>query len=262
MNRLEFAKDLARKCGKVILDRSKQQISAELKQGIEIVTKTDLEVENLAAELIASSEFDYPVLAEEIHKAAVESQDLWVIDPLDATTNFSKRIPRVSFSVAYCRNDGIPIVGVVYNPFTGELFYAESGSGAYLNDERICVSDIKNLAEAVVCVDSDYGKPEDRERGIKLYSLLAPPATRGIRQYASAALDLCYVAAGKLDSYVCAISPQKFTAWDFAAGGLILEEAGGRFTDFQGNPWNLKTIDRLATNKHLHNALMEKLRHL
>lgn len=257
-SQLNFIRYLSEKAGEVITISLNKPQWVESKAGFEIVTKTDKKVERLLLQLIAESEFNYPVISEEAYtgKENIKSEYLWVIDPLDGTTNFSKRIPRFSCSIALVHN-GKSIVGVVYNPITNELFYAEKDKGAWLNNESLHVSPTKILKEAVICIDSGYSSLKERNKGVEVFKILAGH-TRGIRLTASAALDLCDVAYGRYDAYICPAGP-RFSGWDFAAGGLILNEAGGKFTNFEGKEWDLKLIDRLASNGHLHKNLIKTL---
>ena len=257
MNELEFSKILAKEGGKIILDALKLPIITQRKEGIEIVTKTDFEVEKKLVEMIKNSQYNYPILGEEIEKSDIDSEYLWLIDPIDGTTNFSRRNPRFSCCVCLVHN-GKPIVGVVFNPVSNELFYAKRGGGAFLNDKSIYVSDVNEMKSSTICVDSPYFSSLGRKRAVELYSRLAPPITRAIRQTASAALDFAYVAAGIFDAYI--LPTTKSTPWDFAVGGLIVEEAGGKFTDFKGSTWTLSTTDRIVSNGHLHDYLIEILK--
>jgi myo-inositol-1(or 4)-monophosphatase len=210
--------------------------------------------------MIKNSEYDYPILAEEVEKADLDSEYLWLIDPVDGTINFSRKNPWFCCCVCLAHK-GKPVVGAVFNPVSNELFFAERKKGAFLNEKRIHVSDVKTLQLSMICIDSPYFRPIQRKRGIELYSRLAPPVIKAIRFTASAGLDFCYVASGVFDAYVLTGTKDP-SPWDFGVGGLILEEAGGKFTDLRGNDWSLTTTDRIASNGHLHDKLLEILKGL
>ena len=192
----------------------------------------------------------YGMLAEEGGEVAGEEDARWVVDPLDGTTNYAHGLPLFSVSIAL-EKAGEVIVSVVYDPKGEEMFTAERPRGARLNEESIGVSDADELVRALVVT----GFPYDRDEvpaALELFGRLSIRA-QGMRRLGSAALDLCYVAAGRLDAYY----ESGIHAWDIAAAGLILEEAGGRITDYRGRPFEMEGGEMVASNGPLHPALIE-----
>ena len=195
------------------------------------------------------------VIAEE-----TEQQDwgqsgfVWVIDPLDGTTNFVHCHPHFCVSISLVR-DNVPIVGVVYAPIYDELFYGVRGRGAYCNKEPMLVSQTTSLYTALIA----SGFPYSRETRVLLPLLervqRVLQASHGFRRAGSAALDMCYVAAGRLDAYW----EEDVRAWDIAAGVVCVEEAGGRCTDLKGHPCDIFTGQVIASNAHIHNELLTVL---
>ena len=199
---LEFAKYLAKEAGKIMISYFGKASISEKGVNCDIVTEADMAVDERLRALIKDSNYDYPILSEENDaKVRLGSEHLWIIDPIDGTVNYSKKSSRFSCSIALAHGGSV-CTGVVYAPILSELFHAERGNGAYLNDECIHVSDTCELRDAVICIDGGYRSTKDRERRINLYSVLSPPVIMGIRQTASAALDLCDVANGRFDAYV------------------------------------------------------------
>jgi myo-inositol-1(or 4)-monophosphatase len=180
-----------------------------------------------------------------------ENEIMWIIDPLDGTTNFSRHIPLFTISLAaYHGNKGL--CGVIYQPLTNEIFVAERGKGAYLNGKRLKVSLIKQLSEAVLGTGFPSEEPEI-DRHLKQLSYFIQTGA-SLRNLGSAALNLAYVAAGKIDGFwINYLHP-----WDFAAAKLLIEEAGGEVTGYDGLPLNLTDSTNLvATNKLLHSTMIK-----
>ena len=180
-----------------------------------------------------------------------EEDARWIVDPLDGTTNYAHGLPIFCFSLALERV-GEVILGVVYDPIREEAYVAERGGGATLNGEPIRVSDTDELIQALIATGFPYDRPKMPE-ALELFGRFAA-ITRGMRRLGSTALDLCYVAAGRLDGYY----ERGIWAWDIAAGALILEEAGGKVTDYQGGMLDLEDRQIVASNGTL-NAAMTKL---
>jgi len=168
-------------------------------------------------------------ISEEKGRKESTSGYVWIIDPLDGTVNYSRGIPHFSISIG-CRYKGEKIFGLVYDFIKGELFWAKRGEGAFLNGERIKVSAVKNLEEAIIGFGLMKGK-EEIKTGMKIFSSLAEKVKK-IRMMGSASIDLCYVGCGRIDGFV----ELGLNEWDIEAGSLIVEEAGGNFKkeDFEG----------------------------
>jgi len=224
-----------------------------LKSPIDIVTETDKKAERTIIEIIGRAFPKHSILAEESGVQQGEESSKWIIDPLDGTTNFTHSFPEACVSIAYEYRGAIKLAGV-FNPFHDELFWAEKGKGAYLNDKRIHVSKTKRLTESLVAT----GFPYDRRRFARYYINMMETVMqtcRGIRRLGSAALDLCYLACGRYDAYW----EFKLNPWDQAAGILIVREAGGHCTNFMGKPLSVYEKQTLATNSHVHREMLKVL---
>lgn len=225
-----------------------------MKGVINLVTEADLAAE---AAIIASLDEDTPgtnILAEESagHNLKPSAGKVWVVDPLDGTTNFAHGFPVFAVSVALLV-DGIPVIGVIYSPMLDELFCGVRGTGAWCNGEPIQVTDTGFLIESLVGAGIPY-ELESVLPGIIKQLQAIIPKVRDIRRSGSAALDLAYVACGRLDAfYEIDLCP-----WDTAAGWLLVEEAGGTVTDFSGNTYSAFDSEILASNGTLH-AQLQKL---
>ena len=185
--------------------------------------------------------------------AGDDSSNRWIVDPLDGTTNFLHGIPHFAISIALER-DGKPYAGVIYDPVRDELFWAENGTGAFLNDKRLRVSARRTLPSALIATGMPF-RARARHPGHVAVLDRVWGETAGVRRFGSAALDLAYVAAGRFDGcWEVALSP-----WDIAAGIVIVREAGGIVTEVAGGPGMMTSGDVLATNGHLHRPLQELL---
>ncbi len=220
----------------------------------ELVTEYDVKIEDfLTTEL---SKFDgFNIVAEEKHFDE-EIKNSFIIDPIDGTTNFLHQIPFCAISVGIYQN-GFERGGIVYNPITNEMYWAKKGEGAYLNDKKISVSDVDVFQRALIGTGFPYSAADNEEdlRWVvsKLQKLL--PKVQDIRRFGSAALDLCYVANGKLDGfYEINLKP-----WDVAAGKIIVREAGGIVTNNYGEDYEFWDKCIVATNGRFHQEFVEAL---
>jgi myo-inositol-1(or 4)-monophosphatase len=212
------------------------------------VTEVDIAAEQAIVSLLEAEGGGVGVHGEE--RGGVDIADAWVVDPLDGTTNFAHGLPTFAVSIAL-EKAGTVVLGVVYDPIREETFVAERGQGARLNDGGIGVSETDELVRALVVTGFPYDRDEVPE-AVELFGRFSVRA-QGMRRLGSAALDLCFVAAGRLDAYY----ERGIHAWDVAAAGLILEEAGGKITDYQGRPFELEGEEMVASNGPLHPALIE-----
>lgn len=226
---LESAKEYARRAGMIQLGYfRKSDISIEDKSThADIVTVADKESEKAVLAGLAADYPDHSILSEESGANALESDWRWVIDPLDGTTNFSQGLPMFSVSIGI-QYKGETVVGVVYAPVLDELFHAVKGCGAFLNDKPISTSRKADLGAAVVATGFPVDKLFNPDNNLSAVSRVMP-VTRGLRRLGSAALDLCYVAAGYLDAYW----EIDLHEWDVCAGTLIAEEAGAEVVRFR-----------------------------
>lgn len=221
-------------------------------QSLGLVTQADLDAEKAIIELVKGHFPDHNFLAEEGHASQPTDGQLWVIDPVDGTNNFAHGIPHFGVSIAYCE-DGQIKCGVVANPISGEICWAEQGRGAWLGDQRVCVSDEKTLQDTIAVTGFYYDRGEMIDVTLSTVRQLFDRNIRGIRRFGSAALDLCYVGLGRFGGYF----EYRLNPWDYAAGKLFVEEAGGKTTNCAGDEIGLSTSSMLATNGHLHSDFLE-----
>ena len=238
---LKAARGLIRDFGEV------EQLQVSVKGPGEFVSTADLSAERTLRAELTRARPGYAMLFEEGGATAgTDSRNRWIVDPLDGTTNFLHGIPHFSISIALER-DGEIVAGVVYEPTRDEMYAAEKGFGAYVNDRRLRVSARRRLDEAVIGTGMPYGaRADDPGYGYTLAAIMS--ATSGVRRMGSAALDLAYVAAGRFDGFwEFGLAP-----WDIAAGILLVREAGGYVSDMAGGHDMMTTGDVLAANDHLH----------
>ena len=254
--RRTLAEQLARAAGGIQRGRYGTTLDVRSKgAAIDLVTEVDRACEALIVDTLRRECPEDAVLAEEGGGVEREQADWrWVIDPLDGTMNFAHAYPRFCVSIAVQRR-GRPEIGVVYDPLLDELFAAERGAGASLNGAPIQVSEERELGRALLATGFAYDVHESDDDNLDHFARFAKRA-RGLRRDGSAALDLCYVAAGRFDGYW----ELKLHPWDVAAGNLIVDEAGGRSSDFAGAPATGDGRETLATNGHLHAAMLEVIR--
>ncbi|MBU9888822.1 MAG: inositol monophosphatase [Candidatus Omnitrophica bacterium] len=244
--------DALTRAGKIVKTNFGKPQKISKKGVFNLVTEVDKAAERAIVDLILKKFPRHAVLAEE--SPAVEgSEGRWIIDPIDGTTNFAHGFPTVSISIAFEREERLEMGGV-FDPFRKELFFAERGKGAVMNGKKIRVSKVPALSDALLAT----GFPYDRDKNPDDYlAMLRAFITRiqGVRRGGSAAIDLCYVACGRFDGYY----EMKLSPWDKAAGMIMVQEAGGRLTDFSGNPLTLLGIQNLATNGRIHEAMLAAL---
>jgi myo-inositol-1(or 4)-monophosphatase len=228
-----------------------QRVTVEYKGDADLVTIADRNSEALIRERILGLWPTHAILGEEGGLVGTGSDYRWYVDPLDGTTNFAHGFPVfcVSIGIEY---KGRMIAGVIYDPTRDELFAAEQGSGAYVNQQRIQVSKTAKLSESLVGTGFP-SKKRHKNPNIFFYHHLTL-RTHGVRRAGSAALDLCNVASGRLDGFW----EFNLNPWDTAAGVLIVEESGGQVTDFAGRPFQLQGHETLASNGLVHRALMDE----
>lgn len=239
------ARGLKRDFGEVAL------LQVSRKGPADFVSAADKKSEKILFEELSRARPGYGFLMEE--SGQVDGKDkthVWHIDPLDGTTNFLHGIPQFAISVALER-DGQLVAGLVYNPVTDEMFMAEKGQGAYLNNQRLRVAQRSDIREAVVCCGIPHiGRGDHRQFLNELSQVMA--VTAGVRRSGAAALDLAYVAAGRFDAFW----ERKLSTWDMAAGAVLVREAGGYVADVNGNPGYMQTGDIVAGNEAMHRDLI------
>jgi len=252
---LELARRLARRAGALQRERYETGFRIDTKSAaIDLVTEVDRACEALIVEGIQDARKDDAILAEEGHGGDREGAPVrWIIDPLDGTTNFAHGFPRFCVSIGI-ECDGKRSVGVVYDPLLDECFEAVLGEGAWLGTRRLHVTKEAKLGRALVATGFAYDVHVSENDNLASFRNVVKTA-RGIRRDGSAALDLCYVAAGRIDAYW----ELKLHPWDIAAGFLIVEEAGGRLSDFRGGPPDRSGREVVATNGPVHSELLDQL---
>lgn len=253
---LDLARELAAAAGAIQRDRYETGLTIDTKSAtIDLVTEVDRACEKRIVDGIQAARPDDAILAEEGHNSGNgdRSPFLWIIDPLDGTTNFAHGFPRFCVSIGVERA-GQRVAGVVYDPLLDERFEAVLGEGAWLGERRLRVTTEPLFGRALVGTGFAYDVHRSDDDNLASFRNVVKTA-RGIRRDGSAALDLCYVAAARLDAYW----ELKLHPWDVAAGFLIVEEAGGRVSDFRGGPADRTGREVVSSNGLLHEALLEQL---
>jgi myo-inositol-1(or 4)-monophosphatase len=219
----------------------------------DLVTESDTGSESLIIDTIKKTFPTHGILAEESGCDNNQSECVWIIDPLDGTTNFAHNIGLFAVSIAFSIKGDIA-VGIVLNPITGELFSAVRGEGAQLNGITIKVSETTSLSESLLVTGFPYDIKEiEKPLQTRFFNCLKP--SQGVRRLGSAALDLCFVASGRFEGFW----EENLKPWDTAAGSVVLNEAGGKLSDFSGNSYNIYKNEILATNGKIHNEMLKLL---
>ncbi|MDP1852927.1 MAG: inositol monophosphatase family protein [Candidatus Omnitrophota bacterium] len=259
MNKVDFLKIAilaAKEAGKIHKKYFNTKFKVKTKSSsFDLVTAADIEAEKTAVSVIKKYFPDHNFLAEENKYKKTASEYMWVIDPLDGTNNFYSGLPIFCSSIAILKNNE-PIVGAIYDVTRDELFYAEKGKGAYLNGKKIHVSRISDLKQSLFITGFYYDRGKEMDENLKKIRQFLIRRIIGIRRLGSAALDLCYVAAGR----ACGFWEFKLSPWDFAAGILIVNEAGGKVTDRYGKKVKMEKSFIAASNGKIHNKMLKILK--
>jgi myo-inositol-1(or 4)-monophosphatase len=246
---------IAREAGALLLEKFKQRIGFTYKGDVDLVTEADKAAEKLITDRIRQQFPGHDLFGEEGTRTDMGSDYRWYIDPLDGTTNFAHGFPVFCVSLGL-EFKGERVAGVLYDPTRDEMFAAEKGGGAFLNGERIQVSKVDNLAECLTGTGFPSHK-RHKNPNINFYHVITL-RTHGVRRAGSAALDLANVASGRLDVFW----EFNLNPWDTAAGVVLVTEAGGKVTRFDGSPWLLDSKETLATNGIVHQAMMELMQQI
>lgn len=247
--------EAAREAGKIIHHYFEGTFSIENKDSINnLVTEVDKHSETKIIEVIKSYYPGHSIISEEVGELIQDSDYQWIIDPIDGTVNFAHGIPICCVSIGLKHKDEL-LLGAVYNPMMNELFFAEKGKGAFLNEKPIRVSDKKDFATACLVTGFPYKWPKTYEHPIKVFERFVLEGLP-VRRLGSAAIDLCWVACGRFDGFW----EYNLNSWDVAAGYLIVQEAGGRITNFDGSPYSVFDKETLATNGHIHEDMLQLIR--
>lgn len=252
---LNFAIETARDAGQLLLEKFGRITTVTKKGDINLVTEADLASEALIIERIKSHQPRHSILAEEAGEAVTIGGDntwKWIIDPLDGTTNYAHGYPCFAVTIAL-EHDGEVVLGVTYDPTRNELFAAEKGQGATLNGKPIRVSATEELGNSLICTGFpyDFKRKDDFARHLTQFLL----NSRGVRRDGSAAIDLAYVACGRFDGFW----EEGLKPWDLAAGRLLIEEAGGWVTNYDGSAFSIYSPPVVASNGKIHNEMLAVL---
>lgn len=252
MYQLEIARRAARAGGEIIQRYFHEGVDIRSKQGASLVSDADVESEQAIARLIGEAFPGHAVLGEEEHAGDVSAEHLWIVDPLDGTSNFAHHIPHFSVSIAYY-HDGEPQCGVIFNPIRDDWYEAVRGQGATHNGRAVHVSGKSQLSEVLIGVGFYYDRGAMMEATLAAIRDLFRAQIHGIRRFGTASLDLCHVGCGLYGAFF----EYQLSPWDFAAGRLFVEEAGGRVTTCDGADLPIARSTVLASNGILHEAMLE-----
>lgn len=252
INFLQVARETAQEAGRLLLAEFDRPRVVEYKAEVDIVTAADRKSEEMIVERLHTFFPQHAIVGEEGGRREAQSEYCWYVDPLDGTTNFAHGYPVFAVSLGLARGDDL-LVGVVYDPVRDEMFHAVQGEGACLNQRRIRVSSVPRLTESLVATGFPTRK-RHKHPNIAYFHRFTM-LTHGVRRDGSAALDLCYVACGRYDGFW----ELNLNSWDTAAGVLVVREAGGAVTDFQGQSFRFDQEDILATNSRIHPEMQQVL---
>lgn len=251
---LDTAIRAATEAGTYLKDTFSKRPKIEFKGKIDLVTERDRKSQEIIFNIIKREFPGHSILSEEDLNIEKDKELLWLIDPLDGTTNYAHSLPIFSVSIAFLEQ-GKTMAGAVYNPMLEEMFRAIKGDGVFLNNKQIHVSQSKDINNAVLATGFPYDLRESEITNFEQFKHFLFEA-RAIRRCGSAAIDLSYVAAGRFDGFW----EFKLSPWDTAAAILFVTEAGGKVTDFSGNAFNPFMKECLASNSHIHSRMMEILK--
>jgi len=235
--------------GKLLMDKFESGLRVEFKGKYDLVTEADRQAEALIIKLIRERYPDHDFLAEEGDYAEAGSDYRWIIDPLDGTTNYAHGFPWFAVSIAL-EVKGRLELGVVYNPYVGDFYVAERGSGAFLNERRLKVSTIDTLERSLLATGFAYDHKKCKANNYDYFTRFQKEA-QACRRPGAASLDLASVAAGRFDGFW----ELKLKPWDLAAGILLIEEAGGLVSNFDGLPMTLESQECMASNRLIHEEM-------
>jgi myo-inositol-1(or 4)-monophosphatase len=251
---LATAVEIVLRAGEIQMAGRESGFRVAKKGAIDLVTEVDLACERMCRDVLAERFPDHDILAEELSAGPGEvarARYRWVFDPVDGTTNYAHGLPIFCASLAL-ELDGQPIVGAIYDPSRRELFTAETGQGAFVNGARLKVSGTEALGDALLVTGFPYDMHVRGPELVELFGHFLHKA-RAVRRLGSAALDLCYVAAGRFDGFW----EQHLKPWDVSAGALMVTEAGGRITGMDGAPFDARAAHLVASNGLIHRAMLD-----
>lgn len=253
---LDAAADIAIRAGQMAKNMAKNRHTVMMKGEIDLVTEVDIKAETLIVDELLSRFPDHGILAEERGFAQAETDYIWIIDPIDGTTNYAHGFPVYAVSIGL-EYKGEVIAGVIYDPNLDELFAAEKGKGAFLNNEPIHVSSTGDLNSSLLATGFPYYYRKRPEKIIELFTEFSL-RVQGVRRAGAATIDLAALAAGRFDGFwELGLKP-----WDMAAGSLIATEAGARITKFDGSVFDIRMPEILATNGLIHDQMLDIIQRL
>lgn len=247
----EFAQNLACEAGSLLYEKLNQLHQIHYKGTIDLVTEADKMSEDLIIEAISRRFPDHGILSEESAAKNEQASIRWVIDPLDGTTNYAHGFPFFCVSIAL-EQDGQVVLGVIYDPVREELFTAERRGGAFCNGQKLHVSTVQDLSRSLLATGFPYDIRVSKNNNLNFFNAMAVKA-QAIRRPGAAALDLAYLASGRIDGFW----ELKLKPWDTAAGCLLVTEAGGVISDMEGMAWNLFSSGLVASNGLIQDQMME-----
>ncbi len=250
---LAVAERLARRAGRLLADERPTNLHVEHKGAVDLVTEMDRRAEEMIVDTITATFPTHAIVAEEGSDKKAKSEFRWYIDPLDGTTNYTHGLPIYCVSIALA-HAGELVCGAVYDPSQEEMYTAIQRGGAFRNGSRIQVSGESELRKSLLVTGFPYDIRESGDNNLPQFAKFAI-AAQAVRRLGSAALDLCWVAAGRFDGFW----ELKLSPWDMAAGVVFVREAGGLVTDFDGSPYDLHSGRILATNGKIHQQMMTVL---
>jgi myo-inositol-1(or 4)-monophosphatase len=257
VNTPDIARQAAVAAGNVLTEYFNNGVVMRTKSAsVDLVSDADINAERAVAEVIRNAFPDHSILGEEENSDSTDAEHLWIIDPLDGTTNFAHGIPQFAVSIAYYHN-GVAETAVVFNPVYKDWYTASKGKGAFLNDRRLSVSAAEHLNEAVIATGFYYDRGADMEATLASMNRLLRKQIHGIRRFGAASLDLAMTAAGQFSAYF----EYQLGLWDFAAGRLLVEEAGGRVTTCTGAPLPMQKSSLLAASPAVYDQVLNEVRH-
>jgi myo-inositol-1(or 4)-monophosphatase len=253
---LVYAVDAAFAAGRVIRKHFTRSLKIREKRGLGLVTNADVEAETVALRILRKAQPDFALLTEETHARGTlgpRDHGMWIVDPLDGTTNFVHRFPMFCVTIA-AQIAGQIEVAVTYHPILDDLYTAIRGQGAFVNGTKMSVSKTAKISDALLSTGFTYKQHRALHQEMSAFEKLSGSA-RAVRRPGSAALDLAYTARGVFDGFW----ERHLSPWDVAAGALLVQEAGGRVSDFTGGAFSAHGNEILATNGRLHRQIMNRI---
>ena len=232
-----------------------ENLQVSLKGPGDFVTASDKKVEKILIEELQKARPNYSILSEEVGKIDNDESFKWIIDPIDGTANFLHGIPHFAISIGLEHEQEI-VCGIIYDPIKDEMFVAEKGKGAYLNNQRMRVSSRSKLEDCIIFTGGPKREAENKDLALKEYNNFSSKVLIPIRKLGSASLDMAYVAAGRCDGFW----QRNLNYWDIAAGIILVKESGGFVTDFKGENDYIQNKTILVTNSKINNEMIEVLK--